>query len=76
MDPRWRMERTIMEQLNTLFASLETALGLQAPQLKLAFKVTLTIIAFLIVWLILRQILFFVEKRMNFEDVSEVAFSR
>ena len=61
-----------MEQLNTLFANLETALGLQAPQLKLAFKVTLTIVAFLIVWLILRQVLLFVEKRIKKINLIEI----
>ena len=54
-----------MDQVNALFAKLETTLGLQAPQLKIAFKVILTIIVFFMVWLILRQVLSFIEKRMK-----------
>ena len=54
-----------MDQLTTFFASLETTLGIQAPYLKMAFKVTLVIVGFLIVWLVLRQVLAFIEKRMQ-----------
>ncbi|MGD9056357.1 MAG: mechanosensitive ion channel family protein [Desulfobacterales bacterium] len=61
-----------MEQLNSLFAGLEATFGLQAPQLKLAFKVIVTIIAFFIVWLILRQVLSFVEKRMQKINLIEI----
>ena len=64
-----------MEQLNTLFARLETTFGLQAPQLKLAFKVTLTIIAFFLLWIILRQILIFIEKRMKKVNLIEIQHS-
>ena len=42
-----------MDQLTAFFANLENALGIQAPYLKLAFKVTLVIVAFLIVWVLL-----------------------
>jgi small-conductance mechanosensitive channel len=61
-----------MDQLNALFAKLETTLGLQAPSLKMAFKVTLTLIVFLIVWLILRQVLSFIEKRMKKINLIEI----
>ena len=64
-----------MEQLNALFARLETTFGLQAPQLKLAFKVTLTIIAFFLLWIILRQILIFIEKRMKKVNLIEIQHS-
>ena len=61
-----------MDQLNALFAKLETTLGLQAPYLKMAFKVTLTLIAFFVAWLILRQILSFIEKRMQKINLIEI----
>jgi small-conductance mechanosensitive channel len=61
-----------MDQLNTLFARLETTLGLQGLYLKLAFKVTLTLIVFFIVWLILRQVLSFIEKRMKKINLIEI----
>jgi MscS family membrane protein len=54
-----------MEQLNTLLAKLEATIGIEAPYLKIAFKGSLTIIAFLLVWLILRLVLSFIEKRMK-----------
>ena len=50
----------MLDQTNALFARLETTLGLQGPYLKLAFKVTLTLIIFFVVWLILRQVLSFI----------------
>jgi small-conductance mechanosensitive channel len=61
-----------MDQLNALFTKLETTLGIQAPYLKMAFKVTLTFIVFLIVWLILRQVLTFIEKRMKNFNLLEI----
>jgi len=61
-----------MDQVNALFAKLETTFGLQAPQLKIAFKVTLTLVAFFIVWLILRQVLSFIEKRMKKINLIEI----
>jgi small-conductance mechanosensitive channel len=61
-----------MDQLNTLFARLETTLGLQEPYLKLAFKVTLTLISFFIAWLILRQVLSLIEKRMKKINLIEI----
>ena len=61
-----------MDQLNTLFARLETTLGLQGLYLKLAFKVTLTLIVFFIVWLILRQVLSLIEKRMKKINLIEI----
>ena len=61
-----------MDQLNALFAKLEATFGLQAPQLKIAFKITLTLIIFCIVWLILRQILSFIEKRMKKINLIEI----
>ena len=61
-----------MDQLNTLFARLETTLGLQGPYLKLAFKVTLTLIIFIIAWLILWQVLSLIEKRMKKINLIEI----
>ena len=61
-----------MDQLNALFAKLETTVGLQAPYLKMAFKVTLTLIVFFIVWLIMRQVLKFIEKRMKKNNLIEI----
>jgi len=61
-----------MNQLEALFARLETILGIQAPYLKMAFKVTLTLMAFFIVWLILRQILKFIERRMQKINLIEI----
>lgn len=62
----------MMDQLNTLFARLETTLGLQGLYLKLAFKVTLTLIVLFIVWLILRQVLSLIEKRMKKINLIEI----
>jgi len=62
----------MMDQVNALFARLETTFGLQAPQLKIAFKVTLTLIVFFMVWLILRQVLSFIEKRMKKINLIEI----
>jgi hypothetical protein len=61
-----------MDQLTAFFANLETTLGIQAPYLKLAFKVTLVIAGFLIIWLVLRQVLAFIEKRMQKVDLIEI----
>ncbi|MCK5205010.1 MAG: mechanosensitive ion channel, partial [Desulfobacterales bacterium] len=61
-----------MDQLSAFFAKLETTFGLQAPYLKMAFKVTLTLIVFFIVWLILRQVLKFIEKRMKKINLIEI----
>ncbi|MBT8371084.1 MAG: mechanosensitive ion channel family protein [Deltaproteobacteria bacterium] len=61
-----------MEQINTLFARLETLIGLEAPYLKIAFKVTLTLIAFLVVWFVLRLTLSFVERRMKKISLIEI----
>ncbi len=66
-----------MEQINTLIAQLETILGIEAPYLKMAFKAMLTLVAFFIVWLILRQVLSFIEKRMhkiNLIEIQEALF--
>jgi small-conductance mechanosensitive channel len=62
----------MMDQVNALFAKLETTFGLQAPQLKMAFKVTLTLVAFFVMWLILRQVLSFIEKRMKKINLIEI----
>ena len=61
-----------MDQLTAFFAELETTLGIQAPHLKLAFKITLVIVTFLIVWLVLRQVLTFIEKRMHTVNLIEI----
>ena len=61
-----------MDQLSAFFAELETILGIQAPYLKMAFKVTLTLIVFLTAWLILRQVLSFIEKRMKKINLIEI----
>jgi small-conductance mechanosensitive channel len=61
-----------MDQLNAFLAKLETTVGIQAPYLKMAFKVTLTLIVFFIVWLILRQVLKFIEKRMKKNNLIEI----
>ena len=61
-----------MEQLTTLIANLETTLGIQAPCLKMAFRVTLVIVGFLIVWLVLREILTFIEKRIKKVNLIEI----
>jgi small conductance mechanosensitive channel len=61
-----------MDQLNALFSKLETAFGLQAPYLKTALKVSLTIIVFFMVWLILRQVLSFIERRMKIFNLIEI----
>ncbi|MDX1707468.1 MAG: hypothetical protein R3274_02635, partial [Desulfobacterales bacterium] len=67
-----QMLRCTMEQLNTWFAKLETTFGLEAPYLKIAFKVTLTLVAFLIIWSILRLVLSFIEKRMQKISLIEI----
>ena len=61
-----------MDQLSAFFANLETTLGIQAPYLKIAFKVALTLISFVVVWLILRQVLKFLEKRMKTFNIIEI----
>ncbi len=61
-----------MNQLSALFAKLETTLGIQAPYLTIALKVTLTIVGFLLAWLILRQVLKFIEKRMKKINLIEI----
>jgi small-conductance mechanosensitive channel len=61
-----------MDQITAFFANLETTLGIQTPYLKMAFKVTLVIIGFLIAWLILRQVLAFIEKRMQKVNLIEI----
>ena len=61
-----------MDQVNTLFTQLETTFGLQAPYLKTAFKVVLSLIVFFTIWLILRQVLSFVEKRMRKINLIEI----
>jgi small-conductance mechanosensitive channel len=61
-----------MDQLTAFFTNLETTLGIQAPYLKMAFKVTLVIVGFLIVWLVLRQVLVFIEKRMQKVNLIEI----
>jgi small-conductance mechanosensitive channel len=61
-----------MNQLSALFAKLETTLGIQAPYLTIALRVTLTIVGFLLAWLILRQVLKFIEKRMRKINLIEI----
>jgi small-conductance mechanosensitive channel len=61
-----------MNQLSALFAKLETTLGIQAPYLTIALKVTLDIVGFLLAWLILRQVLKFIEKRMRKINLIEI----
>ena len=61
-----------MDQITAFFAELETTLGIQTPHLKLAFKITLVIVAFLVVWLVLRQVLAFIEKRMHTVNLVEI----
>jgi small-conductance mechanosensitive channel len=62
----------MMDRLNILFTRLETTFGIQEPYLKLAFKVILTLIIFFMVWLILRQVLSLVEKRMKKINLIEI----
>jgi small-conductance mechanosensitive channel len=61
-----------MNQLSAFFAKLETTLGIQAPYLTIALRVTLTIVGFLLAWLILRQVLKFIEKRMRKINLIEI----
>jgi len=61
-----------MNQLSAFFAKLETTLGIQAPYLTIALKVTLDIVGFLLAWLILRQVLKFIEKRMRKINIIEI----
>jgi len=61
-----------MNQLSAFFAKLETTLGIQAPYLTIALKVTLDIVGFLLAWLILRQVLKFIEKRMKKINLIEI----
>ena len=61
-----------MDQLSAFFAKLETTLGIQAPYLTIALKVTLDIVGFLLAWLILRQVLKFIEKRMRKINLIEI----
>ena len=61
-----------MDQLSAFFANLETTLCIQAQYLKIAFKVALTLISFVVVWLILRQVLKFIEKRMKTFNIIEI----
>ncbi|MGD2188129.1 MAG: mechanosensitive ion channel family protein [Desulfobacterales bacterium] len=61
-----------MDQLSALYAQLEQILGLQAPYLKIALKVTLIIVGFLLVWIILRQVLIFIENRMRTIKLIEI----
>ena len=61
-----------MNQLTDFFTSLEATLGIQAPYLKMAFKVTLVIVGFLIVWFILRLVLGFIERRMKKINLIEI----
>ena len=61
-----------MNRVNALFTRLETIFGLQAPHLKIAFKITLTLAAFFLVWLILRQVLSFIEKRMTKANLTGI----
>ena len=60
-----------MEQLNTLFAQLETVLGIEAPHLKMAFKITLTLVDFFDVWIKLSHVLSFIEKRIKKINLKE-----
>ncbi|MGD9080229.1 MAG: mechanosensitive ion channel family protein [Desulfobacterales bacterium] len=62
----------MMDQINALFVELETTIGLQTPHLKIAFKVIVIIVVFFMVWLILRQILSFIEKRMKKINLIEI----
>jgi small-conductance mechanosensitive channel len=62
----------MMDRLNILFTRLETTFGIQEPYVKLAFKVILTLIIFFMVWLILRQVLSLVEKRMKKINLIEI----
>jgi small-conductance mechanosensitive channel len=62
----------MMDQLNTLFARLETTLGLQGPYLKLAFEIILVLITFFVAWLIVRQVLSLIEKRMKKINLIEI----
>ena len=61
-----------MNQLSAFFAKLETTLGIQAPYLTIALKITLDIVGFLLAWLILRQVLKFIEKRMKKINLIEI----
>ena len=61
-----------MNQLSAFFAKLETTLGIQAPYLTIALKITLDIVGFLLAWLILRQVLKFIEKRMRKINLIEI----
>jgi MscS family membrane protein len=61
-----------MNQLTAFFTKLETTLGIQAPYLQMALKVSVAIIAFFIVWFVLRQVLTFFEKRMKKFNLIEI----
>ena len=66
-----------MEQLNNLFSQLEATIGIEAPYLKTAFKVSLTLVAFVVVWFILRVVLSFIERRIktiNLIEIQEALF--
>ena len=62
----------MLHQLNTLFTRLEATFGIQGPYLKLAFEVILTLIIFFITWLILRQVLSLIEKRLKKINLIEI----
>ncbi|MEJ2729974.1 MAG: mechanosensitive ion channel family protein [Deltaproteobacteria bacterium] len=62
----------MMDQLNTLFSRLEATFGIQGPYLKLAFEVILAFIIFFIAWLILRQVLSLIEKRLKKINLIEI----
>jgi len=61
-----------MNQLAVFFSDLETKLGIQAPHLQLVFKFSLVVVGFFIVWLVLRQVLVFIEKRMQKVKLIEI----
>ena len=61
-----------MEQLNKLFSTLEATIGIEAPYLKTAFKVSLTLVAFVVVWFILRVVLSFIERRIKTINLIEI----
>ena len=54
-----------MQQLSAFFDILHALLPTDSPYLLLAYKVTLTIVGFIIAWFILRWLLYFVEKRIT-----------
>ena len=61
-----------MQRLSAFFNYLQTLLPADSPSLLLAYKVILIVAGFLIVWLILRWLLHFIEKRITKYDFIRI----